>query len=137
MGQQQLLLLTMGIVIAALAVITGIVAFQEKMKQSEMNHIIDRNLHIASSAAFWKTKRDPFAGGNASYEGLGENGLARLNLEPETHHAIYEITDATRTRVIITGVSTRFPDIGARTYVTQYSVDSTEVSFIGEFEIED
>lgn len=136
MGQQQLLLLVMGIIIAGLAVVSGIVAFQEKMRQSEMDHIVDRNLKIASSAAFWKTKRDPFAGGNASYEGLETNGLARLNLEVETHHAVYEITSASSSNLVITGVSTRYPDIGARTYVTNYDIDSTLVSFSGEFTID-
>ena len=136
MGQQQLLLLVMGIIIAGLAVVSGIVAFQEKMRQSEMDNIVDRNLKIASSAAFWKTKRDPFAGGNASYEGLETNGLARLNLEVQTHHAKYEITSASSSSLVITGVSTRYPDIGARTYVTNYDVDSTLVSYSGEFTID-
>jgi len=136
MGQQQLLLLVFGIIVAATAVVSGIVAFQEKMRQSEMEHIIDRNLKIASAAAFWKTKRDPFAGGNASYAGLATGGMARLNMEVSTHHATYEITSATGSQLVVTGVSTRYTEIGARTYVTHYDVDSTIVSFTGEYTID-
>ncbi len=126
----------MGVIIAALATVTGIVAFKEKMEQSEMEHIVDRNVKIASAAAFWKSKLDPFSGGNASYDGLETNGLAKIHMLPETHHARYEITQAAGSNLVITGVSIRFPEIGARTYVNMYSVDSTALSFVGEFTVE-
>ncbi len=136
MGQQQLLLLVFGIIVAATAVVSGIVAFQEKMRQSEMEQIVERNLKIASAAALWKTKTDPFNGGNASYAGLATNGLNRLNLEPTTYHAIYEITSASGSSLVVSGMSTRFTELGARTYVEGYSVDSTIVSFSGEITVE-
>lgn len=136
MGQQQLLLLAIGTIIVGMAVVTGIVAFQQKMRQMEMDHIVNRNLRIASAAAMWKTKKDPYDGGNASYTGLAENGLARLNLEVDTGRALFEITEAEDNGLIITGVSTEYPEIGARTWVTAYKVDSTIVSFDGDFTID-
>ncbi len=136
MGQQQLLLLVMGVIIVGLAVVSGIVAFQEKMRQSEMDNIVERNLEIASLAAVWKTKKDPFAGGNASYAGLETDGLTQLNLNVETHHATYEITSASSNNLVVTGISTRYPELGARTFVTNYSVDSTIVSFNGDYTID-
>lgn len=136
MGQQQLLLLVMGVIIAGLAVVSGIVVFQEKMRQFEMDHIVDRNLKIASAAALWKTKKDPYDGGNASYSGLATNGLARLNLEEETGRAVFEITSADGIDLVITGVSTEYPEIGARTWVNGYKVDSTIVSFDNDFTID-
>ena len=136
MGQQQLLLLVMGVIIAGLAVVSGIVAFQEKMRQFEMDHIVDRNLKIASAAALWKTKKDPYDGGNASYSGLVTNGLARLNLEEDTGRAVFEITSADGIDLVITGVSTEYPEIGARTWVNGYKVDSTIVSFDNDFTID-
>ncbi len=136
MGQQQLLLLVIGVIIAGLAVVSGITAFQEKMRQMEMDHIVNRNLKIASAAALWKTKRDPYDGGNASYSGLSENGLARLNLEVDTGRAVFELTEADGQSLIITGVSTEYPEIGARTYVDSYDVDSTIVSFDSDYTIE-
>lgn len=126
----------MGVIVVGMAVVSGIVAFQEKMRQFEMDHIVDRNLKIASAAALWKTKKDPYDGGNASYSGLGENGLARLNLEVDTGRAIFEITDADGVNLVITGVSTEYPEIGARTWVNGYQVDSTIVSFDGDFTID-
>ena len=136
MGQQQLLLLVMGVIIAGMAVVSGIVAFQEKMRQHEMDHIVDRNLKIASAAALWKTKKDPYDGGNASYSGLDENGFDRLNLDVDTGRALFEITEADGINLIITGVSTEYAEIGARTWMTGYEVDSTIVSFDGDFTLD-
>ena len=136
MGQQQLLLLVMGVIIAGMAVVSGIVAFQEKMRQHEMDHIVDRNLKIASAAALWKTKKDPYDGGNASYSGLEENGFDRLNLDVDTGRALFEITEADGINLIITGVSTEYAEIGARTWMTGYEVDSTVVSFDGDFTLD-
>ncbi len=137
MGQQQLLLLVMGIIVASIAVVVGIVAFQEKMRQSVSETIVSRNLEIASSAVFWKTKMDPFNGGNASYAGLSENGMAKLFMESDTYHARFEISAATRTTLVVSGQSSKYPEIGARTYISQYSVDSTIVSFSSEITVED
>lgn len=136
MGQQQLLLLVIGTIVVGLAVVSGITAFQEKMRQFEMDHVVNRNLKIASAAALWKTKRDPYDGGNASYSGLETNGLARLNLEVDTGRAVFEITEADGNTLVITGVSTVYPEIGARTWVNSYEVDSTIVSFTSDYTIE-
>ena len=136
MGQQQLLLLAIGTIIVGMAVVTGIVAFQQKMRQMEMDHLVNRNLRIASAAAMWKTKKDPYDGGNASYSGLATNGLARLNLEVDTGRATFEITQADGNALVITGVSTVYPELGARTWVNGYLVDSTIVSFDGDFTID-
>jgi hypothetical protein len=129
MGQQQLLLLVMGVIVASVAVVAGIVAFQEKMRQSEMENIISRNLEIATSAVFWKSKMDPYNGGNASYAGLSTDGFTKIYMAAETHHAKFEITSATASRLIISGNSFRYPDIGARTFITNFTIDSTNVSF--------
>ena len=136
MGQQQLLLLVMGVIVASVAVVAGIVAFQEKMRQSEMENIISRNLEIATSAVFCKSKLDPYNGGNASYAGLATNGLAKIFMDAETHHAKYEITSATSSRLVISGNSFRYPDIGARTFITNFTIDSTNVSFNGDIVVE-
>jgi len=137
MGQQQLLLLVMGIIVASTAMVVGIVVFQDKMRQSVSETLISRNLEIATSAVFWKSKMDPFSGGNASYAGLAENGMAKLFMESETHHARFEISDATRTTLVVSGQSLKYPEIGARTYISQYSIDSTVVSFSSEITVDE
>ena len=126
----------MGIIVAAVAVLAGITAFFEKMKQFEADNIVSRNLEIATSAVYWKTKKDPFAGGNASYAGLASGGLPRLHLDAETHHAKYEITSVTVSAIVITGSSTRYPEIGVRTWIRDYSIDSTDINYTGAYTVE-
>ncbi|WP_456429469.1 hypothetical protein [Rhodocaloribacter sp.] len=129
MGQQQLLLLVIGIIIVAIAVMAGLYAVQTKFKQSIADNLVDRNLSIATDAVFWKTKRDPFNGGNAQYSGLETDGMQTLFLGEETKQGMFKITLATANRLEITAVSLRYPEIGVRTYVTDYSIDSTVISY--------
>lgn len=131
MGQQQLLLLVLGIVLVGIAVMAGFYAFEEKSKQFVVDNLVNRNLEIANAATFWKTKKDPFAGGNAKYVGLATDGLEQLRIDSETNYGDFEITTATNDAIVITGVSNRWPELGARTYVNRYSIDSTTVSYSG------
>ena len=136
MGQQQLLLLVFGIVIVAVAVIAGMEAFSRKMEQSAADNLVDRNLTIASEAVAWKTKRDPYNGGSASYAGLVSDGLEKLFLNPTTNNGVFAITYATVDEIHITGVSDKFPNLGARTYITGYTIDSTTVAYDGSITID-
>jgi hypothetical protein len=129
MGQQQLLLLVIGIIVVAIAVMAGLYAVETKFKQSIADNLVDRNLTIATDAVFWKTKRDPFNGGNAQYTGLQTDGMQTLFLGEETKQGKFKITLATANRLEITAVSLRYPEIGVRTYVTDYSIDSTVISY--------
>jgi hypothetical protein len=131
MGQQQLLLLVLGLIIVAIAVIAGIQAAVDAFGKSESDGILARNLAIASNAVFWKTKMDPFDGGNAEYTRLSTNGMATLSMDIETELATWGITDATSSTLEVTGVSKRDPNLGVRTYISGYSIDSTIVRFDG------
>jgi hypothetical protein len=132
MGQQQLLLLVFGIVAVGIAVIAGFSAAEAKMKQSTVDTMLDRNLTIASEAVAWKTKRDPYNGGNAKFTGLATDGMQKLFLGETTHHATYKITLATDNELHVTAVSQAYPEIGIRTFVRNYSIDSTIVSYEGD-----
>ena len=136
MGQQQLLLLVFAIVIVAVGVISGIEAFSRKMEQSAADNLVDRNLSIAAEAVAWKTKRDPYNGGNASYVGLETDGLAKLFLNETTNNGIFAITHATVDELHITGVSNSFPNLGSRTYISGYTIDSTVVTYDSSISID-
>ncbi len=135
MGQQQLLLLVIGILVVAVAIMAGFYAMETHFKQSIADNLIDRNLSIATDAVFWKTKRDPFWGGNAKYTGLMTDGMQTLFLGEETKIGIFKITNATDTNLEITAVSKQYPTIGVRTFITDYSIDSTVISYDGDIVI--
>jgi hypothetical protein len=63
MGQQQLLLLVLGIVIVGLAVVVGIQAFSENAKQANADQMVNDAIRIASDAQAWKLKPGAFGGG--------------------------------------------------------------------------
>ena len=59
MGQQQLLLLVLGIVIVGLAVVVGIQAFSENQKKANSDALVNDAIRIASDAQAWKLKLFP------------------------------------------------------------------------------
>ena len=65
MGQQQLLLLVLGIVIVGLAVVVGIQAFGENQKKANSDALVNDAVRIASDAQAWKLKPAAFGGGAA------------------------------------------------------------------------
>jgi hypothetical protein len=136
MGQQQLLLLVMGAIIVGIAVVAGIQAVLESYGRGESDGILARNLSIASNAVFWKSKMDPFDGGNAQYTGLGSDGMATLAMDPETELATWAITSATSSTLEISGVSKKNPNVGVRTFINGYGIDSTWVRFDGSISLE-
>ena len=136
MGQQQLLLLVFSIVIVAVAVMSGMEAFTRKSQQSEVDSLIGRNLSIAAEAVFWKTKRDPYAGGNAKYSGLATDGMQKLFLGETTPIGSFIIAAPDDDHLEITAVSRRYPEIGVRTFVYNYSIDSTAVAHDGSITID-
>lgn len=88
MGQQQLLLLVLGIVIVGLAVVVGIQAFGENQKKANSDALVNDAVRIASDAQAWKLKPAAFGGGadaadpnNVNFSGLA---LAQLGYELNT-----------------------------------------------------
>jgi type II secretory pathway pseudopilin PulG len=63
MGQQQLLLLVLGIVIVGIAVVAGIQAFSEGKSKSERDAAASDAMRIVSDAQAWRLKPDAFGGG--------------------------------------------------------------------------
>ncbi len=77
MGQQQLLLLVLGIVIVGLAVVVGIQAFGENQKKANSDALVNDAIRIASDTQAWKLKPAAFGGG-ANETGMSNVTLAQL-----------------------------------------------------------
>ena len=118
MGQQQLLLLVLGIVIVGLAVVVGIQAFSENQKKANADAMVNDAIRIASDAQAWKLKPAAFGGGaseagftNLTYAQMGYETGATYGLnvalagEYANLNAVYAIA-ATAASVVITGTST-------------------------------
>ncbi len=136
MGQQQLLLLVMGIIIVGFAVMAAFAMGESTLRQSIVDSLVDRNLTIATEAVFWKQKRDPFSGGNASYAGLETDGMQKLFLGERTVTGYFKITRATVDELEITAVSLEYPELGVRTSVEGYEITKTDIAHDGSIAVE-
>ena len=79
MGQQQLLLLVLGIVIVGIAVVAGIQAFAEGKTKAEQDAAVSDAMRIISDTQAWKLKPTAFGGGASSasddFKGVGLKAL--------------------------------------------------------------
>lgn len=135
MGQQQLLLLVIGVVLVGIATLAAYEALDRNYRQDEADGLLERGLALATHAAGWHSVNLQFGGGSGSYERLATHGIGMLSMDSTTVRGRYRFTRATPTTLEITGVSTRRPDIGIRVFVTDFQIDSSRVSFDGEFSL--
>ena len=77
MGQQQLLLLVLGIVIVGLAVVVGIQAFGENQRKANSDALVNDGIRIASDAQAWALKPTAFGGGDGDFQSLDAAGTAQ------------------------------------------------------------
>lgn len=131
MGQQQLILLVISVVLVGLAVAASFTILETNYRKDEADGLLERGLAIATQAAYWKAKNDPFAGGNQSYELLEQGGMQRISMDSLNIRGRFSITGATQNTLEVTAVSDRIPGVGVRVYVTGYEVDSTATAFDG------
>ena len=94
MGQQQLLLLVLGIVIVGLAVVVGIQAFSENQKKANADAVVNDANRISSDAQAWKLKPAAFGGGASAVEWTG---LTFNQMGYETGDQPYSSATATAT----------------------------------------
>ena len=99
MGQQQLLLLVLGIVIVGLAVVVGIQAFGENQKKANADALVNDGVRIASDAQAWALKPQAF-GGPAAGEDVGDATFQDLGYEASATdvysnlNGIFQLTSA-------------------------------------------
>ena len=82
MGQQQLLLLVLGMVIVGIAVVAGIQAFSEGKQKAERDAAISDAMRLISDIQAWKLKPSAFGGG-ANVQGFTGVSLTAIGLDPK------------------------------------------------------
>lgn len=115
MGQQQLLLLVLGIVIVGLAVVAGIQAFGENSKKSNSDAMVNDAVRIANDAQAWAMKPTAFGGGNNSFVGIDFERLGYVftegeNDDPDLYTTVngeYELSGIGTSTLTITGRNTQ------------------------------
>jgi len=109
MGQQQLLLVALGVIIVGVAVVVGIGMFQDNAVDHNRALVIADLKTLASKAQHYYSRPMTMGGGNNSFVGLtaDDRGIGMLAGPAFTDNAngTYTITsDGTSTQVVIHGV---------------------------------
>ena len=119
MGQQQLLLLVLGIVIVGIAVVAGIQAFSEGKAKAEQDAAVSDAMRIISDIQAWKLKPTAFGGG-AESEGFSEVSFKALGYpvananKYATYNGCYELVpgDSAEIKLFREGTTTVTDDNG-------------------------
>jgi hypothetical protein len=75
MGQQQLILLVLGIVIVGLGIVVGLNAFDENQRRTSVDALTQDIVRIAGDAQAWRMKPDVYGGGGGAFDGVSFAGL--------------------------------------------------------------
>lgn len=108
MGQQQLLLLVLGIVIVGIAVVAGIQAFSEGKIKAENDAVAAEAMRYASDIQAWALKPAAFGGGasgqigDVDWQKIGISAPDSTNNQYMTANACYDLT-GTGGEAVITG----------------------------------
>ncbi|MFA5833443.1 MAG: hypothetical protein WDA22_08200 [Bacteroidota bacterium] len=108
MGQQQLLLIILGVIIVGIAIAVGITMFRDNAVSSNRDAISNDLLHLAAKAKHFYKRPTSMGGGGHSFVGLTANSAGMLIL-----------------------VTTGFSDNSNATYTIKTAGDASSVEFRG------
>ena len=83
MGQQQLLLIILGLIIVGIAVVAGINLFTVNATEAKRNNIVNDLLHLASEAQKYYKTPSAVGGGSRSFIGWEIPGRLKTNADGE------------------------------------------------------
>ena len=109
MGQQQLLLLILGVIVVSVAVIVGVTMFQDNALDHNRAAVIADLKTLASKAQHYYGRPMTMGGGSNSFVGLTADargiGMLAGTAFADNQNGIYTIeSDGTATQVVINGV---------------------------------
>jgi len=116
MGQQQHLLIILGVLIVGIAIAVGIGMFQSSSTDLIRNAVVSDLNYYAGKAREYYWKPIMLGGGNRSFEGITLN---RLMLNAENEHGVYSIVSTAKDELVLMGVGkTPTSDDSVRVQIT-------------------
>lgn len=127
MGQQQLLLIVLGVIIVGIAVVVGINVFTSSSVQANRDAVISDLMTLGNLAQQHYKKPAMMGGGGNSYDGSGEGGTGTAYTIPAnlltTANGTYAITANAAASITIQGTGTETGDDAANPL--QYTITIT------------
>ncbi len=104
MGQQQLLLIILAVVIVGVAIAVGIVLFKDNATQSNRDAVTTDLINLAARAQQYYRRPSTLGGGQGSFAGLTAIKMLTALPNGENANGIYSISSPTTASVQIIGV---------------------------------
>ena len=132
MGQNQLLLLLLSVVIVGMAIAVGVHAFDVAKQQNQADDVLNRNVRVAQEAVNWRARSTVHGGGgNGAYDPLSTDGFEILDMKADMSHTEHAILSASGTTLEVVGVSTAAPNVGAYVRVEGNEIVETRTALDG------
>jgi len=100
MGQQQLLLIILGVIIVGIAIAVGISQFGAHSTQANKDGVTSSVVNIAANAYQFKIRPTTMGGGGGSYSGYSIPSKMRTD-----DNGVYALSSAGATSAVVTGTS--------------------------------
>jgi hypothetical protein len=121
MGQQQILLIVLGVIIVGIAIVVGLNLFSAGSVEANLNAVVSDNLNIATLAMKFYRIPPPMGGGGTSFVGFTiPTGYA------STANGTYTVV-ATTTSAVITGKG-NVQDSNGKVYQVVTTVTATGIT---------
>lgn len=129
MGQQQLLLIILGVIVVGIAVAVGITMFQDNAVSANRDAVTNDLVNLASRAQQYYRRPAALGGGGSTFTGLA---MAELTSKPSNANGTYALGTVNATSVVITGTGVEKGNNGTSPISMSMTVlaDSTSVSVV-------
>jgi hypothetical protein len=134
MGQQQLLLIILGVIVVGIAVAVGITMFADNAVSANRDAVTNDLVNLASRAQQFYRRPAALGGGQGSWSGSTSgvtlSNIGQLTSRPTNANGTYSMGTVSATSVILTGTGKEKGTDGALLQIVMtVFADSTAVSF--------
>ncbi len=120
MGQQQLLLITLGVIIVGIAIVSGLILFEYSSNENKKNQIKNEGATLATMAQKYYRLPITMGGGGRSFVGWTIPALMDT-----TDSGIYTISSISMNNLVITGLD-RMMQLGQDTIRVTVSITESD-----------
>lgn len=106
MGQQQLLLIILGVIIVGIAIAVGLSLFTAQSVQANKDAMINDLNNLAAHAYQFRIRPSSMGGGQGAYTGSGNTYKIPVQMKSNTNAAYAETVTATSVTVVATSAAT-------------------------------
>lgn len=133
MGQQQLLLIILGVIVVGIAVAVGITMFTDNAVNANRDAVTNDLVNLAARAQQYFRRPTALGGGGNSFTGLtaDDTGLRKLTNRATNANGTYSITGAGDDEgVVLQGIGTEYAD-GTEKVTMEMFVSRTKPDSVG------